>query len=87
MPQGSLLGVLLFQVLIDGLPRVLRYANSVLYADDTTIFLVGKSLHFLKVKLQHDLNLVSDWLKVNSLKLNVNKTKAILFNKKVYLLR
>ena len=42
IPQGSLLGVQLFQILINDLPKCLQFCSSILYADDTTIFLVGK---------------------------------------------
>ena len=78
--QGSLLGVLLFQLIINDLPNCLKFSTSILYADDTTIFVYGKSLCFLKAKLQSDLNSLADWLSVNSLKLNVKKTKTMLFN-------
>ena len=81
VPQGSLLGVLLFQILINDLPRVLKFSSSILYADDTTIYVIGKSLKFMKLKIQRDLQNLSEWLCANQLKLNVKKTKAVLFNK------
>ena len=81
VPQGSLLGVLLFQILINDLPKCLKHCSSILYADDTTIFVSGRSLKFLRVKLQSDLNYLSSWLCVNGLKLNVDKTKVLLFNR------
>ena len=79
--QGSLLGVLMFSLTINDLYKCLRYSQSILYADDTTIYLVGKSVRFLRVKLQADLNSLSEWLRLNRLKLNVKKTKYMLFNK------
>ena len=81
IPQGSLLGVVLFSILINDLPKCLRFSTSILYADDTTIFIVGRNLKFMKIKMQHDLRMLSSWLSVNSLKLNVTKTKSLLFNK------
>ena len=78
--QGSLLGVLLFQILINDLPSSLRYCMSILYADDTTIYLCGKSLKFMRIKLQSDLDCLQEWLCSNGLKLNVSKTKCMLFN-------
>ena len=78
--QGSLLRVLLFQLIINDLPNCLRYGTSILYADDTTLFVYGRSLKFMCVKLQHNLDNLQVWLHANSLKLNVSKTKVMLFN-------
>ena len=78
--QGSLLGVLLFQIMINDLPNALRFCNSILYADDTTIYVWGRSPHFLKIKMQSDINHLSVWLCSNGLKLNVSKTECLLFN-------
>ena len=54
--QSSLLGVIIFQLFINDLSKCLKYTMSILYADDTTIYLVGNSLRFLKLKMQADLN-------------------------------
>ena len=78
--QGSLLGVLLFQILINDLPKCLKFSTGILFADDTTILLYGKSLRFLKLKMQADLDNLSCWLRSNCLKLNVAKTKLLLIN-------
>ena len=78
--QGSLLGVLIFQLFINDLPKSLRYSMSILYADDTTIYLVGRSWKCMIAKMQNDLNNLSKWLSVNNLKLNVKKTKVLLFS-------
>ena len=82
VPQGSLLAVILFQCFIDSLPCTLRYCQSILYADDTTIFLMGKSLKFLRTKVQKDLDNVCGWLNAHELKLNVAKSKVMLLNAK-----
>ena len=78
--QGSLLGVLLFQLLINDLPNCLKFCTCILYADDTTLYIFGKSLKFLRSKMQADLDQLQLWLTVNSLKLNVGKTKVMLFS-------
>ena len=45
--QGSLLGVLLFKLYINDLPKCLKNSMSILYVDDTTIYVIGCSLKFL----------------------------------------
>ena len=81
VPQGSLLSVLLFKLVINDMSKSLSHCTSILYADDTTLLLAGRSLRFLRMKMQRDLNFLSTWLKLNSMKLNVQKTKCMLFNK------
>ena len=77
VPQGSLLGVILFQLHIDSLKNCLRHTSAILYADDTTIYAIGRNLKALK----SDINNLSMWLNSNKLLLNVNKTKSVLFSK------
>ena len=81
VPQGSLLGVLLFEIQINDMCNVLKFSTGVLYADDTTLYVVGKNFNHIRSKLQHDIDLVSMWLKSNSLMLNTSKTKTMLFQK------
>ena len=66
VPQGSLLGVLLFQILINDLHRAIRYSSSILYADDTTIYLSGTNLRCVKAKLQYDISQLYEWLCANN---------------------
>ena len=80
-PQEALLGVLLFEIIINDLPKSLKYCSSILYADDTTIYVMGRSLKFLRMKVQADLESLSEWLKLNNLMLNAKKTKSMLFNR------
>ena len=80
VPQGSLLDVLLFQIMINDLPASLRFVSSILYADDTTLYVIGSSLKFMRAKMQSDLNSLCDWLCVNGMKLNASKTKSLIFN-------
>ena len=79
--QGSLLAVLIFQLFINDLPSVLHHSMSILYADDTTVFVIGRSLRFLRLKMQKDLDHLCEWLCVNRLNLNTSKTKVLLFNR------
>ena len=81
VPQGSLLGVLLFQLFINSVNTALRFSSCILYADDTTIYVIGRNLHFLRTKMNANLNSLSVWLSQNNLKLNVKKTRGLLFHK------
>ena len=68
--QGSLLGILLFQLIINDMKNVLKFSSAILYADDTTIYVLGTNPFFLERKLQNDLNRISMRLRSNSLSLN-----------------
>ena len=82
--QGSLLGVLCFQIHINDMYKCLKYSQSILYADDTTLLLAGRNLKFLLMKLQHDLDNLAMWLSANMLSLNVAKTKCMYFSRDPY---
>ena len=81
VPQGSLLSVLLFKLFVNDMHKSLKFSTGILYADDTTIFIISKSVRFLITKMQFKLNSISHWLKLNRLKVNVKKTKSVLFNR------
>ncbi|MCU7800226.1 MAG: hypothetical protein KZQ70_08805 [gamma proteobacterium symbiont of Lucinoma myriamae] len=80
VPQGSILGPLLFLIFINDLPLAL--GNSVmstdLYADDTTLYDVQSDKHVLEKNLQHSLLLLKKWCKENGMLLNTEKTKVML---------
>ena len=78
-PQGSCLGPLLFLVFCNDLRLNLEYLSCIQFADDTTLYYADKSLDVLKCCLEHDLKIIMDWFRANSLMLNVQKTKYLLF--------
>ena len=66
IPQGSILGPLLFLVYINDSPRSLEHSSTRMFADDTTLTVCGKSLHETEVAINHDLTKVKQWLSSNS---------------------
>lgn len=79
VPQGSILGPLLFCIYINDLVSIDQDAKFVIYADDTTILVTAKDAEDVIIKANKVLSKLSSWSTANSLKINVNKTKAVLF--------
>ena len=80
VPQGSILGPLLFLLYINDLPNVCAKTMPFLFADDTNLFISRKNSHELYEAANNDLNAISEWLQVNRLSLNVKKTHYMLFS-------
>ena len=78
VPQGSILGPLLFVLYINSLPSVID-SEVFLYADDTAILVKGDNFETIKEKLLSELRNVSTWMIDHRLSLNVDKTKAMFF--------
>ena len=78
VPQGSILGPLLFLLFINDLPLYLNHINSDLYADDTTLYDIQDSLGVIEENLQHALKSLHTWCKCNGMVLNSAKTKVML---------
>jgi len=79
VPQGSILGPLLFIIFINDLCHIQSQSRKCLFADDTTLFIAGKNLSNLTAALESDLKQISEWLEHNRLLLNVGKSNAMIF--------
>ena len=78
VPQGSLLGPLLFIAYINDLPSVVNNCEIQLYADDTLLFYSSNSISDIEHHLTEDLGSIVSWLESNFLFLNYSKTKIML---------
>ena len=76
VPQGSILGPLLFILMTNDLAPELFNCNMLMYVDDTVIYAAEKSTETLENILNSELNIVAEFMRENSLALNLKKGKT-----------
>ena len=79
VPQGSILGPLLFIIFINDFPKSSTFFSTRLYADDTSLTASGSDLDSLLREINSHLPAVYEWLCSNKLTLNLTKTKFLIF--------
>ena len=80
VPQGSILGTLLFIIYINDICNASKLFKMIIYADDTTLY---PTLDVFGTFTTKEINLeiakISDWLKLNKLSINIKKSKFMVF--------
>ena len=80
VPQGSILGPLLYLIYVNECAKSLNHSNAILYADDTTLVISAKTYANLYKFMNEDLKNLHNWLCLNKLTLNASKTKFIVYS-------
>jgi len=80
VPQGSIIGPILFLLYINDLPQATSLF-SIMFADDSNVFTAGSSTAECIETLNRELVLLTEWIHSNKLSLNVDKSHLIVFSK------
>jgi hypothetical protein len=81
VPQGSILGPMLFGLYMNDLPSVIKHCRIESYVDDTKIYLsfAAKDVASCLAQVEEDLRHIAEWCCINRLLINPDKTKFIIF--------
>ena len=79
VPQGSVLGPLLFLLYVNDIHRCSNKLRFYLFADDTNILYADKTLKNLETTVNNELQNLSNWLTANKLTLNIKKSNFVIF--------
>lgn len=84
VPQGSILGPLLFSIYMNDLHASITHSKVIQYADDTSIYLTGNRSEIIRL-LNYDIEQLRNWFCANKLLLSASKTTAIEFSKPTFI--
>ena len=79
VPQGLVLGPLLFLIYINDLNKAIKFSFIRHFADDTNILYANKSLRKINQRINFDFKNIVHWLRANRIALNASKSKVVVF--------
>jgi retron-type reverse transcriptase len=80
IPQGSILGPVLFLLFINDLPNCITKCECNLFADDTILYTQSSSLDEAESQLQNDIDNLMTWLDLNRLHVNASKSSCMVLS-------
>ena len=85
VPQGSIIGPLLYIIYANEISKIIKHSKIALYADDTVLYSTGKNLKKARNLMQKDLKALEKWCARNGIFINASKTKSMFFASKLKL--
>ena len=82
VPQGSILGPLLFLIYINDLTTVSENYRALLFADDANLFFTKSDCNDVDYQICNELTKIQEWMNCNALSLNLNQTQYMIYTSK-----